>query len=287
MNAAPSLRGVGQEDADLAVLGGSRRAGVLARDAAGLLPLLQKAGLVHDEDAGRLVAEVLDDVVPEVVADAVGVPGGGAQQALHPPGPGLADRLRELPAVLALDPLQQAGQVAPGPFPRFGAGEAAADPRVQLRPSVRAPLDRGQPESTRRPAHLLPSACEREKRTATLAKCRSLLAHGSRPTTHDSVHKHEPGLEGRARAGRGRGGTLSRSLGSGRASRCRGRRSLLVSTSPPAVRIHALIRSSPVHSDRQLPHRWPRRSICVVIRRSNRVCRGEEPAWMRPVGHAG
>src|SRR5215217_3423768 len=96
----------------------------------------------------------------------------------------------------------------------------------------------------------------------------------------DSVHKHEPGLEGRARAGRGRGGTLSRPLGSGRASRCRGRRSLLISTSPPAVRIHALVRSSLVQSDRQLSYRWPRRSICVGVRRSNRVYRGAELAWV-------
>jgi hypothetical protein len=80
MNAAPScaaLRCVSQEDADLAVRGGSRRASVLARDAAGFPPLLEKAGLVHEEDASRLVAEVRDDVIPEVVADTVGVPGGG------------------------------------------------------------------------------------------------------------------------------------------------------------------------------------------------------------------
>ena len=145
---------------------------VLARDAAGLLPLLQKAGLVHDEDAGRLIAEVRDDVVPEVVADAVGVPGGGTQQALHPAGPGLADRLRELPPVLALDALQQARQVAPGPFAGFGAGEAAADPRVQLRPGVRAPLDRGQPESTRRPVHLLPPPAKGSSVPRSLPKCR-------------------------------------------------------------------------------------------------------------------
>ena len=130
-------------------------------------PLLQKAGLVHDEHASGLISEMLDDVVPEVVADAVGVPGGGTQQALHAPGPGFADRLRELPAVLALDALQQAGQVAPGSLPRFAAGETVSDPRVQLRPRVRASLDRGQPESTRRPVHLLPSACKRGKRTAT------------------------------------------------------------------------------------------------------------------------
>jgi hypothetical protein len=84
------LRGVGQEDAARAVLGGSRRAGVLARDATGLPPLFQKAGLVHDEDASGFIAEMGDDGVPEVVADAIGVPGGGVQEALYPVRPGLA-----------------------------------------------------------------------------------------------------------------------------------------------------------------------------------------------------
>jgi hypothetical protein len=132
-------------------------------------PLFEKAGLVHDEDAGRLVAEVRDDVTPEVVADAVGVPSGGTQQALRSPGPRLADRLRELPPVLALDSFQQARQVAPGPVAGFGANEATADPRVQILPRVCVPRDRGQPEPTRRPVHLRPAPCEREQRTALAA----------------------------------------------------------------------------------------------------------------------
>ena len=123
------------------------RAAVLPRDAAGLLPLLQEAGLIHDEHAGGGIAEMVDDVVPEVIADALGVPGGGVQETLHPMRPGLADRLCELPPVLALDALQQAGQVAPRPLPRFGARKAVSDPRVQLLPGLRAPLDRAQSES--------------------------------------------------------------------------------------------------------------------------------------------
>jgi hypothetical protein len=118
---------------------------VLARHAARLRPLLQKAGLVDDEDAACVVAQVPDDVVPEVVADAVGVPGGGAQQALHAPRPGLAHRFGELPPVLALHPIEQPRQVTPRPLPRFGAGEPVGDPRVQVRQRVPAPRDRRQP----------------------------------------------------------------------------------------------------------------------------------------------
>ena len=122
--------------------------------------------LIHDEEAGRLVAEVRDDVIPEVVTDAIGVPSGGTQEALHSARPSLADRFCELPPVLARHPLQQARQVAPGPFAGFGAREATTDPRVEILPSVSVPLDRGHPESTRRPVHLLPAPCERGQPTA-------------------------------------------------------------------------------------------------------------------------
>src|SRR5262249_26991718 len=83
-------RGVRQEDANLAVLGGSRRAALLAGHAAGLLPLLRPAGLIHVEDPGCRVAQGLNDAVPEIIANAGGVPDGGAQQALHCPGPTLS-----------------------------------------------------------------------------------------------------------------------------------------------------------------------------------------------------
>jgi hypothetical protein len=102
----PVPRCVREEDTDLAVHGVARRARVLACDAAGLPPLLQEAGLVHDEDAGGGIPEMVDHVVPQVIADAVGVPGGGAQQALHPARPELADRFGELPTILALHPPQ-------------------------------------------------------------------------------------------------------------------------------------------------------------------------------------
>jgi hypothetical protein len=167
-----TLRSVGEEDADLAVHGVARRARVLACHAAGFPPLLQEPGLVDDEDAGRLVAEVVDDVGPEVVADAVGVPGGGAQQALDPSRPGLAHRFRELPAVLALHPPEEARQVAPGPFACFGAGEAAADAPAQVDPGIRPPCDRGQPETARCPVHLLPSPAKGGSVPRRLAKCR-------------------------------------------------------------------------------------------------------------------
>src|SRR5215217_6220441 len=83
---------------------------VLARHAAGLPPRLQEPGLVDDEDAACVVAQVRDDVIAEVVADGVGVPGGLAQQAPHAARTAFAHRFGELPAVRALDPVEQARQ---------------------------------------------------------------------------------------------------------------------------------------------------------------------------------
>ena len=53
-----------------------------------------------------------------------------------------------------------------GPFAGFSASEAPANLRVKILPSIRVPLDRGHPESTRHPVHLLPAPFESEQRHA-------------------------------------------------------------------------------------------------------------------------
>jgi hypothetical protein len=64
---------IGQEDRDLAVLLLAGRAGVLALDPGRAVALLHKARLVQRQH--RIgITQVLDHVVPQVVADAVGVP---------------------------------------------------------------------------------------------------------------------------------------------------------------------------------------------------------------------
>lgn len=115
------------------------RTGVLPSHAAGLRALLQEAGLIDDQDAARVVPEVVDDVAAQIIADGVGIPGGGVQEALDTLRSQLADRLRELPAVLALDAAEQADEIAPGALAYFRPGEATRDPPMQrlqgLRPS--------------------------------------------------------------------------------------------------------------------------------------------------------
>ena len=120
-------RGIGQEDPDLGVLDPPGGAGVLAGDAGGMGPLLEEAGLVEDQH-GVGVAEGLDDVGPEVVADRVGVPFGAAHQVLDAVGGGVADLLGELPGVLALDRPEQAGEIGAGAVPGLAAREPRPDP---------------------------------------------------------------------------------------------------------------------------------------------------------------
>ena len=63
--------------------------------------LLHVAGLVdHQDRAG--VAEGVDDVVTQIIADRVGVPFRPRQQVLQPVGGGIAAVLGDRPAILAV-----------------------------------------------------------------------------------------------------------------------------------------------------------------------------------------
>jgi hypothetical protein len=62
---------------------------------------------------------MLDDVFAQIVADGVGVPAGGVEEALRPLWTQLAHLLGELPAVLALHAPEKAGKVAAGSFPHL------------------------------------------------------------------------------------------------------------------------------------------------------------------------
>ena len=99
----PARGGVGEEDADLAVLDPPGRPRVLAlATPARLHSLLQEAGLINDQHRLR-VAEVFDDVRPQVIAHLVGAPLGAPEQVLQAVGRRVAGLFGQLPAVLALD----------------------------------------------------------------------------------------------------------------------------------------------------------------------------------------
>src|SRR5262249_46204499 len=125
--AAPTREG--QEHADLAILDPPGGAAVLPLDAGRLAPLLEEAGLVHNEHAVG-VGQVFQRVGPEIVPDSLRIPVGPPQQVLDPVRTVVAEVLGQLPAVLALGVAEQATQVIQGPGARLGAREVFTQPRA-------------------------------------------------------------------------------------------------------------------------------------------------------------
>ena len=77
---------------------------------------------------------MLHHVVPEIVANQVGVPDVGGQQVLHPIGGGVPRLLRQLPAVLAFHGTEQPPQSLPswetGAAPAYAAQDAGIVPAM-------------------------------------------------------------------------------------------------------------------------------------------------------------
>jgi site-specific DNA recombinase len=81
----PLAAGVGEEDADLAVLDAPGGPRILALHPGRLGALLEEPGLIHHQHPAR-VAQVLDHIGTHVITQRIGVPAGGRQQPLHPIG---------------------------------------------------------------------------------------------------------------------------------------------------------------------------------------------------------
>src|SRR5271154_39739 len=94
-------RNIGGEYADLAVRNLACRTGVLPRHAARRLALLEKAGLVDDEDR-IVICQMLDDIAAHDIAQGIGIPIPATKDRLLPPWTRIASRLRAHPAGLAL-----------------------------------------------------------------------------------------------------------------------------------------------------------------------------------------
>ena len=122
--------GIGQENSYLAIFDLPRRPAVLALHPHRLGPLLQETGLVYHQYFA-LLAQMLHHVVPQVIANQVGIPDVGGQQSLHPVGRGVARLLRQLPPVLALYRRKQSLQIVQRPSPGFRT----------VKPSGNTPMD--------------------------------------------------------------------------------------------------------------------------------------------------
>jgi hypothetical protein len=125
------IAGVDQVDRDLGVLHPAGGAGVLALHPHRPGALLEVARLVDDQHRGVL-AQVLDHIRAEVVADAVLVPDRPGQQVLHPIRAGIAGVLGDRPAVLAWQVAQQPQHERPGPPSELHSRKPARDPAQQL-----------------------------------------------------------------------------------------------------------------------------------------------------------
>jgi len=88
--------------------------------------LLHIPGLVHDQHRG-LVVQMLHDVVADIVADGVGVPGGPRQQVLHAVRIRFPCPLRDRPAVLARQVREQSQHQPSRAQTGFDPGEPARD----------------------------------------------------------------------------------------------------------------------------------------------------------------
>ena len=132
----PTRGGVGQIHRDLGVLDAPGGAGVLALHPDRMRALLHIAGLVKDQDRAG-VAEGVDDIVAQIVADRLGVPFRPRQQVLQPVRGGIAAVFGDRPAILAVQARDHPSHQLGGMAQRFVAGKTRRDPvdhRRELRP---------------------------------------------------------------------------------------------------------------------------------------------------------
>jgi hypothetical protein len=123
--------GVGQVDGDLGVVDLAEGAGVLALHSDRGRALLAVTRLIdHQHRLG--VAEVLDEVVPNVVADGVLIPDRPAEQVLHAVRGGVPGVLGQAPAVLAWQVRKQPEHERASAPSGFDPGKPAGDAPQQL-----------------------------------------------------------------------------------------------------------------------------------------------------------
>jgi hypothetical protein len=95
----PGSGGIDQVDRDLSVLDAARGAGVLALHPHRLDALLEVPSLIHHQHRPG-IAQMLDHIVAQVIADRVLIPHRPSEQVLQPIRAGIAGVLGDRPAVL-------------------------------------------------------------------------------------------------------------------------------------------------------------------------------------------
>src|SRR6266508_1818727 len=93
-------RGVGQNDADLAVLNPAGGTVILARHAGGMAAFLEKASFIN-RAYGSTVSQIVGQIGAQTVTQCIGIPVSAAKQVLKAIRIGVAADLGQLPAILA------------------------------------------------------------------------------------------------------------------------------------------------------------------------------------------
>ena len=129
--------GIGQMHRDLGVLDAARGAAVLALYPDTVDALLDIAGLIDDQDRAW-VAEGVDDIIAQIIADSISVPARAGQQVLQPIRGGCTAVLGDRPAILAVQTRDHPRHQLRGMPKWFVATKSRRDP-VDHRGELRLP----------------------------------------------------------------------------------------------------------------------------------------------------
>jgi hypothetical protein len=135
--------GVGQKDADLAVLNPAGGTAILACHAGGMAAFLEKASFINHA-YGSTVSQIVGQIGAQTVTQCIGIPVSAAKQVLKAIRIGGAADLGQLPAILAFGRTEQSGQIGHSALSRVGTGKERPNPAFNLSPVELPHLHIGQ-----------------------------------------------------------------------------------------------------------------------------------------------
>src|SRR5690606_8229033 len=118
--------GISQEDTYLAILNATSRAAVLTGNPGRVATFLQKTGLINNQHS-LLITQIVEDILPQLIADTIGIPKRTAEQMLNAIRRRLAKRFGQPPAILTSHRTHQPTQVTHRLFPCFRTRKMLTD----------------------------------------------------------------------------------------------------------------------------------------------------------------
>src|SRR6266480_865705 len=142
-------RHVAEKDADLTILHLSGRSAILHANASRFVTSFGKAAFINDQD-GRLLAELLQDVLAQIITHQIGIPDRLGKQAVHAIRSSFSGMFSQLPSILAFDGTEDALQIGQRPPTRFRSRKTRRNAGMQTRERLCPTADfaGGRPRST-------------------------------------------------------------------------------------------------------------------------------------------